>query len=62
MEPAATGMAAFLSDVSLVVADVLGWVGDAAGTIVEQPLLLFTTGFLAIGGAVGILGRMLSKR
>lgn len=37
-------------------------VGTIATTITETPLLLFTTGFLFIGGCVGIFGRLLSRR
>ncbi len=58
----ATTMAGFLGDVGTVVTKVLEWVGNSAETIVSTPILLFTTGFLAIGGSVGILGRLLSKR
>lgn len=37
-------------------------VPNVATTIVGTPLLLMTTGFLVVGGAVGIFGRFLSKR
>lgn len=36
-------------------------VGTICTTIVENPLLLFTTGFLFIGGCIGIFGRLLSR-
>lgn len=36
-------------------------VGTIATTIVGSPLLLFTTGFLFLGGCVGIFGRLLSR-
>lgn len=52
----------FLSSVGSVVTAVVGWVGTAATTIVNTPFLLFAVGFFAIGGAVGILGRLLSRR
>lgn len=55
-------MSGFLSDVGTVVTQVMTWVGTVASTIVSTPILLFTTGFLAIGGAIGIFGRLLSKR
>lgn len=54
-------MADLLTSLALVVTQIMTWVGTVATTIVETPLLLFTTGFLAIGGAVGIFGRLLSK-
>lgn len=56
-----TAMASFLSDVGSVVTQVVTWVGTVASTIVSTPILLFTTGFLALGGAIGIFGRFLKK-
>lgn len=43
------------------VSTVLGWVTSVASTIVGTPLLLMTTSFLIVGGAIGIFGRLLSK-
>lgn len=54
-------MSALLSDLATVVTQVMTWVGTVASTIVETPLLLLTTGFLVLGGAVGIFGRLLSR-
>lgn len=54
-------MSALLTDLGTVVTQVLTWVGSVADTIVSTPILLFTTGFLALGGAIGIFGRLLSK-
>lgn len=54
-------MAAFLSDIALIVTQILSWVSTVATTITSTPLLLFTVGFLAIGGAIGIFGRLLSR-
>lgn len=54
-------MAALLSDLSTVVTQVFTWIGTIASTIVGTPLLLLTTGFLVLGGAIGIFGRLLSK-
>ena len=34
---------------------------EVATTIVETPLLLFTTGILLTGGVIGIFGSLLSK-
>lgn len=56
-----TPMAALLTDLGTVVTQVMSWVGDVASTIVSTPLLLITTGFLVLGGAIGIFGRLLSK-
>lgn len=56
-----TGMAELLSDLGTVVTQVMTWVGTVATTIVDTPILLLTTGFLVLGGAIGIFGRLLSK-
>lgn len=54
-------MAALLSDLATVVTQIMTWVSTVASTIVSTPLLLVTTGFLMLGGAIGIFGRLLSK-
>ena len=54
-------MAELLSQLSTIVTSIFGWVGTVASTIVDTPILLLTTGFLVVGGAVGIFGRLLSK-
>lgn len=54
-------MSGLLTELATVVTSVLGWVVDVADTIVGTPILLLTTGFLVLGGAVGIFGRLLSK-
>lgn len=56
-----TGMENLISQLSVVVTQVFTWVGTVASTIVGDPLLLLTTGFLVLGGAVGIFGRLLSR-
>lgn len=56
-----SAMDSLLADIGSVVTQVIAWVGDVADTIVDTPILLLTTGFLVIGGAVGIFGRLLSK-
>lgn len=57
----ANTMASLLSDLGTVVTQVMTWVGTVATTIVSTPILLVTTGFLVLGGAIGIFGRLLSK-
>lgn len=57
----ATPMDNLLTDLALVVTKVVTWVGDVADVIVANPIMLVTTGFLVLGGAVGIFGRLLSK-
>lgn len=56
-----SGMADLLAQLALVVTQVFTWVGTVASTIVSTPLLLLTTGFLVLGGTIGIFGRLLSK-
>lgn len=55
-------MSALLTTLGLVVTQVFTWIGTICTTIVDTPLLLLTTGFLVLGGAIGIFGRLLSKR
>lgn len=54
-------MAELLADLSIVVTQVFTWVGTVATTIVDTPLLLLVTGFVVLGGSIGIFGRMLSR-
>lgn len=54
-------MTTLLTDLGTVATEVLSSVADVCGTIVGEPLLLMTTGFLFIGGVVGIFGRLLSR-
>lgn len=54
-------MSDLLATLSLVVTQIFTWVGTVASTIVSTPLLLLTTGFLVLGGTIGIFGRLLSK-
>lgn len=57
----ATAMTEFLSSVAAIVTQILTWIPEVTGVIVADPFLLFTVGFLAVGGAVGIIGRLLSR-
>lgn len=54
-------MATLLGDLGTVATNVITFVGNVCTTIVSQPLLLLTVGFLFIGGVVGIFGRLLSR-
>ena len=54
-------MSELLTDLGTVVTQVFAWVGTIASTITGTPLLLLTTGFLVLGGAIGIFGRLLSR-
>lgn len=57
-----TPMESLWTSISTSADKVIDLVGDVASTIVGSPILLLTSGFLVVGGAVGIFGRMLSKR
>lgn len=54
-------MQSLLADLGVVVTQVFTWVTTVATTITTTPLLLLTTGFLFLGGVIGIFGRMLSR-
>ncbi len=54
-------MSGLLTDLTTVATSVLTYVGNVCATIVDQPLLLLTVGFLFIGGVIGIFGRLLSR-
>lgn len=54
-------MSSMLADISTIVTSIFTWVATVCSTITTTPLLLFTVGFLAVGGAVGIVGRLLSR-
>lgn len=61
MEPTVNPMTGLLADLATVVTSVFGWVTTIAETITDTPLLLLCTGFLVLGGAIGIFGRLLSR-
>ncbi len=54
-------MTALLTSLGEVATEVIEYVGTICTTIVAQPLLLLTVGFLFIGGCIGIFGRLLSR-
>ena len=54
-------MSGLLTSLGEVAASVLTYVGTICTTIIDQPLLLLTVGFLFIGGCIGIFGRLLSR-
>lgn len=51
----------FLANLNVFFQNIINWVGGVVTTIVDNPILLLTTGFLVVGGAIGIFGRLLSK-
>lgn len=54
-------MSTLLADFASIATAIWTQVGEVADTIMGNPLLLFTTGFLFLGGCVGIFGRLLSR-
>ena len=60
-EPAVTAMGSLLADLGTVATNAITWVGNICTTIVDEPLLLLTVGFLFLGGCIGIFGRLLSR-
>lgn len=62
MQTTSTGMADLISQFTTVASTIWEQAGNVADTIVDTPLLLFTTAFLFVGGCVGIFGRLLSRR
>ena len=60
-EPVVSGMQALLTSLSAMFTLIWNQVVQVCDTIVSQPLLLLTVGFLIIGGCVGIFGRLLSR-
>ena len=60
-ETEVSAMSSLLTDLGTVATQIFSQIGTIATTIVGQPLLLFTVGFLFVGGCVGIFGRLLSR-
>ena len=54
-------MAKLLADIKLIITEIFKWITTISTTITATPLLLLTVGFLMLGGAVGIFGRLLSR-
>lgn len=54
-------MSTLITDFGSIATAIFDQIGTICDTIVSNPLLLFTTGFLFLGGCVGIFGRLLSR-
>lgn len=54
-------MESLLGELTTVASSVITQIGAICSTIVSEPLLLLTVGFLFIGGCVGVFGRLLSR-
>lgn len=56
-----TTMATFLETLSTIVSKMFDWVGSVGTAIIADPILTFSLGVFAVGAAVGIFGRLLSR-
>ena len=56
-----SAMQSLITQFTSVASSIFTQVGKIAEPIVGNPLLLFTTGFLFLGGCIGIFGRLLSR-
>lgn len=56
-----SAMQSLITQFTSVASSIFTQVGKIAEAIVGNPLLLFTTGFLFLGGCIGIFGRLLSR-
>ena len=54
-------MSTLVTSLGTVATAIWDQVGTVSETIMGNPLLLFTVGFLFVGGCVGIFGRLLSR-
>lgn len=54
-------VASLLSDLASIATAIMSQIATIASTITSTPLLLLTVGFLFLGGAIGIFGRLLSR-
>ena len=61
VKEAVSTMSALITEFTTIATAIFGQVTEIADAIVSTPLLLFTTGFLFLGGCVGIFGRLLSR-
>lgn len=55
-------MTAFLTTLGQIVTQMFTWVGNVGTAILADPVLTFSLGVFAVGAAVGIFGRLLSRR
>lgn len=44
-----------------VISSMLGWITDIGNTIVNNGILFVSVGIFLLGGAIGVLGRLLSR-
>lgn len=58
---AAETLSGFLGNLGSIATQIFAWVGTVAETIVGHPLFYLTIGFLVVGGAIGIVSRLLRR-
>lgn len=56
-----TTMSAFLTTLGTIVTQMFTWVGNVGTAILADPILTFSLGIFAVGAAVGIFSRLLSR-
>lgn len=56
-----TAMDTFLTTLGKIVTQMFTWVGSVGNAIIADPILTFSLGVFAVGAAVGIFGRLLSR-
>lgn len=61
MEGTTTTLSALFTLIGGNVSTVLGWVTSVCTTIIDTPLLAMSLVYFCIGGAAGLVGRLLSK-
>ena len=54
-------VASLIGDLGTFATSIWSQITTVATTITTTPILLFTVGFLFVGGALGIFGRLLSR-
>lgn len=57
----ADSLSTLITNLGTIATGIFGQVTTVSTTIQEDPLMLLTVGFLFVGGAIGIFGRLLSR-
>lgn len=61
MEGTTSPMTAFIELLGNIITAILGWVPKVTALMTTDTLLVFSLGFFALGGAIGIIGRLLRR-
>ena len=61
LETVTPTVASLVGDLGSFATSIWSQITTVAATITTTPILLFTVGFLFVGGAIGIFGRLLSR-